>query len=87
MTARDFWLALSRGGRVEELDRSECLELLAAVSVGRLGSVNHVADQTPLTQEVSQKTRLVREQSGRVYRDNQIGRRRLTKALAPGLRR
>lgn len=38
MTApEDFWLAMSRGGRVLEIDRVECLELLSAVSVGRVG--------------------------------------------------
>lgn len=40
MTAdTDFWLALSRGGRVLELNRAECLELLAHEKVGRIGYV------------------------------------------------
>ena len=36
--AEDFWLARSRG-RVVPLDRALCLELLRAVSVGRVGYV------------------------------------------------
>lgn len=43
-TPADFWLALSRGGHVEELEREECLNLLAAVKVGRVG---YVVDGAP----------------------------------------
>ncbi|MFP5282893.1 MAG: pyridoxamine 5'-phosphate oxidase family protein [Actinomycetes bacterium] len=45
MTAKeDFWLAMSRGGAVVELDRSECVDLLGAGTVGRLG---YVTDDGP----------------------------------------
>jgi nitroimidazol reductase NimA-like FMN-containing flavoprotein (pyridoxamine 5'-phosphate oxidase superfamily) len=38
MTAHeDYWLAMSRGARIMDLDRDEALRLLAAKKVGRLG--------------------------------------------------
>jgi nitroimidazol reductase NimA-like FMN-containing flavoprotein (pyridoxamine 5'-phosphate oxidase superfamily) len=41
MTAHeDYWLAMSRGARVMDLDRAESLRLLAAKKVGRLAFVN-----------------------------------------------
>lgn len=40
MTAHeDYWLAMSRGARVVDLDRAEALRLLAAKQVGRLAFV------------------------------------------------
>lgn len=44
MTAHDYWLAMSRGAKIVELDRTESLRLLAAKKVGRLAFVN---DGTP----------------------------------------
>ena len=40
MTAHDYWLAMSRGAKIVELDRAEALRLLAAKKVGRLAFVN-----------------------------------------------
>lgn len=40
MSAHDYWLAMSRGAKVVELDRSESLRLLMAKKVGRLAFVN-----------------------------------------------
>ena len=41
MTAHeDYWLAMSRGARVVDLDRAESLRLLAAKKVGRLAFVH-----------------------------------------------
>ena len=32
-----YWLAVSNGGKIVELDRAESLQLLAAKKVGRIG--------------------------------------------------
>jgi nitroimidazol reductase NimA-like FMN-containing flavoprotein (pyridoxamine 5'-phosphate oxidase superfamily) len=41
MTAHeDYWLAMSRGAKIMDLDRAESLRLLAAKKVGRLAFVN-----------------------------------------------
>ena len=41
MTAHeDYWLAMSHGARIVDLDRAESLRLLAAKKVGRLAFVN-----------------------------------------------
>lgn len=41
MTAHeDYWLAMSRGAKIVDLDRSESLRLLAAKKVGRLAFVH-----------------------------------------------
>lgn len=45
MTAHeDYWLAMSRGAKIVDLDRAEALRLLAAKKVGRLAFVD---DGTP----------------------------------------
>lgn len=44
MTAHeDYWLAMSRGARIVDLDRAESLRLLAAKKVGRLAFVDEGA--------------------------------------------
>ena len=40
-----YWLAVSNGGKIVELDRAESLELLAAKKVGRIG---FLAEQGPV---------------------------------------
>jgi nitroimidazol reductase NimA-like FMN-containing flavoprotein (pyridoxamine 5'-phosphate oxidase superfamily) len=41
MTAHeDYWLAMSHGARIVDLDRAESLRLLAAKKIGRLAFVN-----------------------------------------------
>lgn len=41
MTAHeDYWLAMSRGARIVDIDRAEALRLLAAKQVGRLAFVS-----------------------------------------------
>jgi uncharacterized protein len=36
-TTEDYWLAMSRGAKLVELDRAEALELLGSKRVGRVG--------------------------------------------------
>ena len=44
MTAHeDYWLAMSHGARIVDLDRAESLRLLAAKKIGRLAFVNEGA--------------------------------------------
>jgi nitroimidazol reductase NimA-like FMN-containing flavoprotein (pyridoxamine 5'-phosphate oxidase superfamily) len=45
IAAEDYWLAVSSGGKIVELDRAESLELLAAKKVGRIG---FLAEQGPV---------------------------------------
>ena len=42
-THEDYWLAMSRGAKVLDLDRAESLRLLAAKKVGRLGFLHEGA--------------------------------------------
>ena len=35
-TAEAFWMSVGASGRLVELSRDECLELLGAMSVGRI---------------------------------------------------
>jgi uncharacterized protein len=42
-THEDYWLAMSRGAKILDLDRSESLRLLAAKKVGRLGFLHEGA--------------------------------------------
>ena len=41
----DYWPTTSRGAKVVELDRGECLELLSAKKVGRLGFLSENGPQ------------------------------------------
>lgn len=40
-TADNFWATIDRGGKVIEMKTDECMELLAAMSVGRLAYSAH----------------------------------------------
>ena len=42
-THEDYWLAMSQGARIVDLDRAESLRLLAAKKVGRLAFLNEGA--------------------------------------------
>ena len=42
-THEDYWLAMSRGAKIVDLDRAESLRLLAAKKVGRLGFLHEGA--------------------------------------------
>jgi len=42
-THEDYWLAMSRGAKILDLDRAESLRLLAAKKVGRLGFLHEGA--------------------------------------------